>query len=314
VAVLSGGLYNTLMLVLALAALAVAGVGLAYGRRALFPPKRQLAITAPPPVSLLSSESAAGAGIVVLRKGDDEPIISPHVVTLSVENVGKYPIDSDEYDQGRSIDIDLGVQIKTILETSMRSSTEDTFSHRFSGSEFLLGPDLLKSGDGLTVQLLTEGRPELGNLKKRVKHYLKNTKILYPQAIAPRRALLQRRFLIGFAALTVLAALAVTIPYLVFQVYGGPHVALAPDHGNSGTKITVHGNNCQKYSVIEVLLESYNGGQIPPTLATGQADATGTFTLRFTLPSNVPQGAINLEVTVNEANESFFEYLTFYVT
>ena len=115
---LSGGTYNALMLILALVALVAAALGVIYGRRALFPPKRQLAITALPPVSLLATDLAEDAGIIVSHK--DDRLISPHVVTLSIENVGKYAVDSDEYDKERPLSIDLGVPVKVILKTSMR--------------------------------------------------------------------------------------------------------------------------------------------------------------------------------------------------
>ncbi len=81
------------------------------------------------------------------------PVTNPWVVTLDVWSVGRRDIRSTDFDDGRSLRFDLGVEIKATLDTTTR------FGALTAGHPgwIELSPCLIRRGHVLTVVALTDG-------------------------------------------------------------------------------------------------------------------------------------------------------------
>jgi hypothetical protein len=82
----------------------------------------------------------------------------PHLVTVRLVNSGHRDIRSDDFDRQKALVLRLGVPILDILS----SADEDDQSFELSGDEELeLTPTLIRRGRHISVNILTEGKPNL---------------------------------------------------------------------------------------------------------------------------------------------------------
>jgi hypothetical protein len=88
-------------------------------------------------------------------------------------------------------------------------------------------------------------------------------------------------------------------------------VTLSPDSGPPGTVATFRGKRFGKFAVIKAQRPLYDGGD---TIALGQADAQGRFTISGRIPTTVARGALDIVVTGESDGGTEFEAVTFYVT
>lgn len=317
-------LFNYASLALTIVALVVTFFSVRYAKRSLYPAKRRLTLSALPPASLLSTDSATEAGVVVTHDGN--PLDDPHVVTVTLESTGQHAVGSDQFDGARPITIDLGAPIKAVLRFSRLPDGDRQFAHEISGSSIVLGPDLLNPGGSVVIQALTEGPPS-ADLRSRVTSYLKDTEIeiRHPQTVADKSARTRRWSAVAPIVLTLLIGPLVIVG-LIAALDSGPSVSISPDNGPTGTQLTITGSGFERYEVVRIRLEDMRiwitptPGPLPtltprpgsttiaeivkpsptPTyltpepIAMAQADDDGDFTITIVIPAGYPRGRLTI--------------------
>lgn len=311
---LGGGLlYNLITLLIALAAVVAGGSGAYFARKALFPSKRKLSCYALAVASLLTDESVTETGIEVKHQGVN--LQDPYLVTICLENVGRYAVTSSHFDRSRPLAIDLGVNIKAVTKLSISPSTGSSYEHSTVGSKLLLGPDLLEPGQVLIVQLLTDGVPKIDDLNSHVERHLGDTEMDFKERRATPAS--NRPSSIVLALGTVSSVLmAVVVAVLAWTLFLGPSVSLIPDNGTPGALITFTGTGAEEFSVVSVDMPVQVGGSNSSDLheiARTQADESGKFQASFKIPDTQEKGAVQLTIHVHESNQTRFLYATLYV-
>jgi hypothetical protein len=161
---LDGRGFNFLTITIAVIALISGTIGVIYARRALFPPKREIAYSLESSAPLINDASNLQNGISVIHNGTT--LRNPYVTTLKIRNSGRHAVASEHYDQGRPLTLDLG---KPIMDLTSSASG----SYGTQGTSITYGPELLPSGHSLKFTALTEGKPTLT-----IRHYFIDTKVI----------------------------------------------------------------------------------------------------------------------------------------
>jgi hypothetical protein len=88
----------------------------------------------------------------------DKPLDEPHVVSIKIELRGREDIESANYDSNRSLTLDLGTSILKRLD---QENNDKALPIAIDAERLCIGPGLIRSGDALTVDLLTAGPVQL---------------------------------------------------------------------------------------------------------------------------------------------------------
>jgi hypothetical protein len=83
----------------------------------------------------------------------------PHLVIVRLENNGHRDIRAEDFDQKMPLILKLGVPILAVL--SSPGGSDRVFSVMESASEINVQPRLIRRGQTMTINILTEGRPTL---------------------------------------------------------------------------------------------------------------------------------------------------------
>jgi len=156
--VLAGSVFSAVTLTTAVLAVLLTALTAYYQRRSLWPPNRRLTVTWQRPVALLARTNSKVEGIRVAV--NDIPVADPHVVRISVANTGKHDITSTIFDQHRPIQLKFGVPVVRIVDVVSTGGPMPVYEAR--GAQVRLGPDLLVRSQVIDLQVLTDGRPQLG--------------------------------------------------------------------------------------------------------------------------------------------------------
>lgn len=158
---LEGKGFNLATLVLATLALVMGAFGVYYGRKALFPPKRQLTylMERSSPIVDRSVLDPGSSAIEVRRNG--VPLVDPHLIVVWVKNTGRHAIASEQFDQGRPLELDLHVPIVELLTAESGEAQPVVDACAVSGKSVLFGPELIKKGQIVTFTVLAEGSADL---------------------------------------------------------------------------------------------------------------------------------------------------------
>jgi len=154
----SAGVSTADVLGIAGIAVAIVGIGVAvfYGRRALRPPKRliQWHYEATP---LISGDHAQYHDAIEVRVLGQR-VSDPYLGKLIVENSGRHDIDSNSFDQGRSIRFNVHHARKTGTFLELEHNPPGL---RVDGNSIMIGPELLPSKSRWTVSFIADGRPSV---------------------------------------------------------------------------------------------------------------------------------------------------------
>ncbi|MFD3676451.1 hypothetical protein [Streptomyces sp. NPDC058613] len=158
---LEGKGFNLATLVVAALALVMGTLAVYYGRKALFPPKRQLTylMERSSPILDRSALDPGNNAIEVRRNG--VPLIDPHLVVVWAKNTGRHAIASEQFDQGRPLELDLQAPIVELITAEVGGSQSVMSACAISGKSVLFGPELLKRRQAVTFTVLTEGNADL---------------------------------------------------------------------------------------------------------------------------------------------------------
>lgn len=287
--IFAGETFNIVTVAVAVFALLVGLAGAVYQRRSVLPPKRRLTITAQRPTPLLSNESPV-KGLSV--RYNDTIIKTPHVVTLTIENTGKHDLSSAQFDQDRPVLIDLSAQIIKVLDIY---KGPDGAGPKWTehGSKIEIGPDLIRRGQRLEMQILTDGRPDVS-----CHGHLIDTKLAVDietqevrQRPVTRRSRHQRSFSRGpLIAITVAMLLTFSVVGTFFilnldrngEPRADPSITLSSDNPRIGSEIIMRGKDFYAGEPIVVTLECQENVQNSRI----EADSLGEFVTAFIVPRN----------------------------
>jgi hypothetical protein len=298
-ALFQGTLFNAVTLGVAIVAVLVTGITAFYQRRSLLPPRRRLTIVAQPPVPLLSKGSVEGITVTY----DDVRLNDPHVTTISLVNTGRHDIGSGQFDQGRPIELRLGVRIAKVIDASATPQGAPVPKHQVDGSAIRIGPDLIARAHVLTLQVLTAGRPELQSTA-----YLTDTKLEIRRELPLARALraIERVPPSAVTAISAIVAVAVVLGLNNTLIQGRvleasvpeppraevpvPDVTVMPSPALPGATIEITGDDFVVGENVDVVVDCPIAS--PPrtgisTSGTTRVDEHGDFTLQLALPSHL---------------------------
>jgi hypothetical protein len=292
---------------------------------------------------LLTDDSASATGVEVRYQGDK--IRDPYLATIYVENTGRHAVTSSQFDKSRPVVINLGKQVKAVSKLSILPDSNSDYAHAISGTTIQLGPDLLNPGQALVVQLITEGRPEIDELKERFSHHLSDTRVEFKERPTMRdQTKSSRRWVLtGIVG----AIVSVTVSIIAFLVASSDiSASLSPDNGPPGAQITLTVTGAERFALVRATISKYaietstppnsasaNSGpststsEVAPAatstspneyvtyfeLLHGQADKDGHFNIVFTMPEHLEKGSLEITVSITEGKATSFKYLTFFV-
>lgn len=100
----------------------------------------------------------AGAGSLLKVTFRDLPVEEPHLVTLSLDNVGPVDVASGHFDAGRPVEIKLGCTLYGVVSST---HPRHTISPAVGTSDAIIGfpPMLLKRGERWAVEVVVSGTP-----------------------------------------------------------------------------------------------------------------------------------------------------------
>jgi hypothetical protein len=83
---------------------------------------------------------------------------NPYLGTLTIENAGRYDIDSTLFDQGRPLrfEVKQAKKVGTFLDQS-----DNPPGLRVDGNSIFIGPELLHAKSEWTISFISDGRPEI---------------------------------------------------------------------------------------------------------------------------------------------------------
>ena len=195
---LDGRVFNLLTLMLTVFGLLLALVSVYLARKALFPPKRQVAY-------LLESASPFTSRAVHFQVSyNGVALHRPYVAVLRLENTGRHAVSSEHYDQGRPIELDLGAQIVDVTSFECDPPGYEAGSYHVIGQKISFGPELINRGQCISFTVVTDGRPQLV-----LRHHLIDTKIR--EGGGSRRFSAAQQQLLVAVAVSVIGALATAL-------------------------------------------------------------------------------------------------------
>lgn len=124
-------------------------------------PRRLLVYTARAR-KLLAGQSAALLSPDLQLAYHGSPLATPYLVSLSVLTKSRIDIRREDFDGGRPLIFDLGTPIAGVLASSVPGipgRTDDWF--RVSGSSILMGPALIRKGQSISLDVLTDSPPKV---------------------------------------------------------------------------------------------------------------------------------------------------------
>jgi hypothetical protein len=250
--------------------------------------------------SLLSSNSAATSELVVMSP--NKKIVSPYLTTLVVQNAGDLDVSSEHFDQGRPIVFNLRVPIIKVVNASGRESSAPRYNAE--GSSIIIGPDLIRRGTAIKLEVLTDGRPEMVSSDPLI-----DTSLIVANGLIQRRAKtsIRRNRVLKFIHDWRLAAIpfAGGIAFLAWSLFTSgptqvPTLNTWPQIAQPGSVVRVAGSgytvrqdtqisiNCNSYDLYKVV----------------QTDTTGSFSASFQLPAHDRDTPDNCMVEASQHNSS----------
>ncbi|WP_405762509.1 hypothetical protein [Streptomyces sp. NBC_00045] len=158
---LDGKGFNLATLILAGLALLMGVLAVYYGRKALFPPKRQLTYQLERSSPILDQSGLDPSNDVIEVTRNGVPLVDPHLAVVWVRNTGRHAIASEQFDRGRPLELDLQTPIVELLTAEAAGARSLVGACSVSGKSVLFGPELIKRGQTVTVTVLTEGSADL---------------------------------------------------------------------------------------------------------------------------------------------------------
>ena len=120
-------------------------------------PKRRLLYGMPVEMPLLNMSTRHGLEI----RRDNQILVDPHVVKVTLRNEGRLDITSRSFDRDRPLTLDVGVKILDVLEVTT-SKAYAVPIYYVAKTALKIGPDLIGRGQHLSFSLLVDGqRPRL---------------------------------------------------------------------------------------------------------------------------------------------------------
>jgi hypothetical protein len=286
---LEGKTFNLVTATLALLGLLVTIAGVAIAIKTLRAKRRRLSISALPPAPLLTPHSRQVSKLEVAHNG--VPLPDPHIVTFLLENFGDVSIDSSCFDRGRPITLNLGTEVVEILSVKRRPDANSSFANTAKSNAVTLGPDILKPGQRLSIQLLVAEEPDL---EAPVEEYLANTDVEYVRPgytpkFKPKSRLID---VLGFAPLLLVAAFLLGVIF-TSSPSRKSSISYTPTKVAPGQSVEVSGMGFRPSDLVMVSIRcDLPGGSrfegtrsnyypmIEPT-----TDASGTFRVRAVIPA-----------------------------
>ncbi|MEU4478453.1 hypothetical protein AB0F68_10380 [Micromonospora sp. NPDC023966] len=162
---LEGKGFSAVTLAVAVFALLFAAPALYFAREAVFPPRRRLSIHLLTPARILGHAGDRVEDLDIWRRG--RVLEDPYVVTVIVRNTGRHAVDDDQFYRGRPIRINFRVPVALLGSPPEAVAVDD--------QDLLIGPYLIRQGQELQIQVLTDRAPVLD--KDAVSEYLKDAKV-----------------------------------------------------------------------------------------------------------------------------------------
>jgi hypothetical protein len=110
---------------------------------------------------LLSAPKPMREDLKITYEGLD--LADPNVIALEIENVGKSHINSQDFDQGRSLSFGLDAPIVKILSSRHRPNSAPSPRISVEDNEVKLGPELIAKGEVIEIAILADG--PVGNIE-----------------------------------------------------------------------------------------------------------------------------------------------------
>lgn len=138
-------------------AVAVFGIAITIGLWRLVAPRRMLFCWLSSSTAMVSSRRERVPDLQVIFRG--ETVADPYLVHLRMHNTSRLDIRSSDFDAGEPIIFDMGVPVLELLAASPNIDPE--LLGLPDDNKVSLKPMLIRSGDILAVDLLTDGAPKL---------------------------------------------------------------------------------------------------------------------------------------------------------
>jgi hypothetical protein len=123
-------------------------------------PKRRLYYGTDLITSLLTAPSDAKGSLELRYK--NTVLTNPYIVRTNIMFRGRQDIASEDYDNARPLDLNLGSQIIELLEVESKPTTALVPSVKYKDTSLQVGPSLMVSGQKVIITALVDGgRPTL---------------------------------------------------------------------------------------------------------------------------------------------------------
>lgn len=110
---------------------------------------------------LLMSDVVSKDGGTLKISYDDKQINDPYMTELSLESRSRRDISSDDFDQKKTLVLDIGAAIITLLSSDQEDLSLDHIAPGIEGTSIGIEPCLIQKGPVFKIQLLTDGKPKL---------------------------------------------------------------------------------------------------------------------------------------------------------
>jgi hypothetical protein len=86
------------------------------------------------------------------------PLKAPQILEIILFTRGRKDIPSSAYDQGRPIRLDVGIPVLEVLGASSYPKSYETSKVTADGTALLIGPDLIRAGQRISIPILVDSR------------------------------------------------------------------------------------------------------------------------------------------------------------
>lgn len=293
---------DSLLIVVSVASLAAA-VGAAYfGYRALLPQKRELVVSAQPPVALLGEMiTGAGVGTVDVLIDGKSVDSQSRVVVVTIQNTGRFDIAPSHYANGEGVTLQLGAEVEKILSVSVDPERGTAPEFAVVDAGLVMRPAILGREQVVSAQLLLTG-DEPVNLE--ASHDLVDVEVKVAQRPRQLKRGAALRGAISFTAAGATAILSlIAFVYLLSQ---GPSVSISPNFVQPGDSMRLTGEGFDAYVVIKASMEDSNYDSVE--LGETQADSDGNFSIVVAVPASVEGGPYEVTVSAKGHDSTQFVY------